>query len=124
MTDATQPRATHENSVEAFTATRDLRDTRREAIYQLLLQRGPMTDRQVMTALGFVDPNAARPRLSDLTRDVWVVECGKVRDAVTGKGVRLSRAVRADERAELLRARRAAAEVAVMGAPAGAEVAA
>lgn len=106
---------THANSVEAFTATRDLRDTRREAIYQLLLQHGPMTDRQVMTALGFVDPNASRPRLTDLTQAFWVVECGRVRDAVTGRPVRVSRALREDERRELLRARGAAAEVPVMG---------
>ena len=59
------------------------------------------SDRQIMTALGFVDPNAVRPRVSDLIRQGVLEECGSVRDPATGKQVRRVRIKRPAENLEL-----------------------
>lgn len=102
MTDAIQPRSTHANSVEAFTATADARGQRREAVYRALLAL-PRTDRQVMQALGFIDGNAVKPRISELRDDGWVVEVESVQCPVTGRKVRVCRALTAEERSAHLR---------------------
>lgn len=51
----------------------------------------PQTDRHVMTALGFTDMNAVRPRITELIKAGLLVECGETIDYVTGKRVRLVR---------------------------------
>ena len=97
----------HLNSLEAFEGTPVTRSERQEKVYATLLARGPMTDREVMHALGFTDPNATRPRITELVDALWCVECGRVEDPTTGKKVRRVRALTDAERtAELERRRR------------------
>lgn len=52
---------------------------------------GPLTDRECMQRLGFTDPNAVRPRSSDLIDAGLLEECGTTVDAETKKTVRLCR---------------------------------
>lgn len=47
------------------------------------------TDRDVMVSLGFTDPNAVRPRISELIKEGLLVEIGHSEDVITGKRVRL-----------------------------------
>jgi predicted HTH transcriptional regulator len=54
---------------------------------------GITTDREIMQRLGFVDPNAVRPRLTALIDDGVLEECGNCEDAVTHKTVRKIRLV-------------------------------
>jgi transcription initiation factor IIE alpha subunit len=60
-------------------------------VMEAFLRRGPMTDRECMTLLGYSDPNTVRPRISELVRAKVLVECGRRRDSVTGKTVRVCR---------------------------------
>jgi hypothetical protein len=98
----------HHNSLEAFDTIEDERGERAELIYRLLIQGGrELTDRQIMTELGFGEPNAVRPRISELVGNRWLVECGTTECPVTGKHVRRVRALTADERADLIQHQRA-----------------
>lgn len=64
---------------------------RAAAILQAMSVGFGQTDRQVMAALGFTDPNAVRPRITELVQAGLLLECGEVADALTGKTVRLVR---------------------------------
>lgn len=103
----------HTHSTEAFTATTDARAQRREAVYRTLLAAS-RTDRQVALALGFADPNASRPRITELRDDGWAMETGSVQCPVTGRKVRVCRALTAEERSAHLR-RMSGDVVGVMG---------
>jgi hypothetical protein len=98
----------HHNSIEAFDAIEDERSERAELIYRRLLNAPrPMTDRELMAALGFQDPNAVRPRITELIDNRWLVETGSVECPVTSKRVRRVRALNSDERADLIARQRA-----------------
>jgi hypothetical protein len=86
-------KAMHANSLAAFEETEDLRGHRAGEVHATLLAGGPMTDRQVMAALGFTDPNQVRPRITELKDADWVIEVGKAKDPETGKTVRVVRAL-------------------------------
>lgn len=77
----------HANSLEAFRASQSSILTRSQLIVQWMTGRGPVTDRQVMTALGFSDPNKVRPRITELVDAGDLVECGKIVE--DGRNVRL-----------------------------------
>ena len=86
-------RSMHRNSLEAFESEGPRLGARAAAIHALVLKSGrTWTDRQLMTALGFTDPNSCRPRVSELLKAGMLSECGSVTDEVTGKRVRLVRA--------------------------------
>lgn len=83
--------------------SRDARDqalpqlaARAAAILTWLAAHGPATDREVMRGLGFVEPNAVRPRISELIDARLVVECGERVCATTGQRVRVVRAALAE----------------------------
>lgn len=48
----------------------------------------PCTDREVMQALGFTDPNSVRPRITELIDAGLIKEAGTTTDELTGKKVR------------------------------------
>ena len=55
---------------------------------------GPMTDREVMVRAGFTDPNAVRPRITELVDAKIAMECKEsVTCPVTKKTVRLVKLV-------------------------------
>jgi hypothetical protein len=74
------------------------------AIYGKLVHAGPLTDRELLTALfpGTDDMNRVRPRVTELIRDGWAVECGEKTDPHTGKTVRIVRALSDQEHAALV----------------------
>lgn len=78
----------HDNSVGAYHSL-DI-GSRENTILAVYQEQGkPLTDRQVGTILGFIDLNACKPRISELLEKRLLRECGKVRDQVTKKTVRL-----------------------------------
>ncbi len=59
---------------------------------------GRLTDREIKDGIGLDDMNSVRPRITELIRDGWAVECGRARCHVTGQTVRLVRATTEAER--------------------------
>ncbi len=57
-----------------------------------------LTDREIKDGIGLDDMNSVRPRITELIRDGFAVECGKARCQVTGQTVRLVRATTEAER--------------------------
>lgn len=99
----------HQNSLAAFDEIEEERSDRANAIYGLLIAGGTaMTDRQVMHALGFHDMNAVRPRITELKESRWVQEVGTVECPVTGRHVRLVKALDPVARGLLIQAQRRA----------------
>jgi hypothetical protein len=92
-------RAMHENSLAAFEEITDERSDRANAIYELLANMArPMTDREIMKRLGFVERNAVAPRITELIEGHWLVEGGDITCPVTGKRVRRTYALSPGER--------------------------
>jgi len=80
----------HENSLAAYEQEHGHLSARAFAILELLRMRDvPLTDRQIMRELGFFEPNAVRPRITELILARLLVETGKVQCGVTNKMVRL-----------------------------------
>lgn len=89
----------HDNSIKA---NRELKKHgKHNRILQMFHITGrPMTDREIKTFLKCDDMNEIRPRVSELLTEKYgrrLVECGSVKDAVTGKTVRQTRLMRSEE---------------------------
>lgn len=83
-------RKIHRNSREAYAEGRlDLFPRRtREILAVFEGSKHPLTDRQVMEKLGKTDPNAVRPRITELVDAGVLKEEGSINDLATGKRVR------------------------------------
>ena len=70
----------HENSLEAHDRLRTHLNNRERMILEVYRKNypTPISDRFVMTLLGFTDPNFVRPRISSLKKKNLIVETGKV----------------------------------------------
>jgi len=82
-------RCQHENSVEAWGEV-DV-ETRRAEVLRAYAECGALTDREVMVRLSHRDPNAVRPRITELVKSGHLIEIGKRRDVVSGRRVRVCR---------------------------------
>lgn len=80
--------AMHENSLSAFRAEEAKLSRRAQAVLDWISAHGPRTDRQVMEGMGFREPNAVRPRVTELIKAGKLMEVCSVRCPVTGKTVR------------------------------------
>lgn len=78
----------HENSLSAFRAEEAKLSRRAQAVLDWISAHGPRTDRQVMEGMGFREPNAVRPRVTELIKAGKLMEVCSVRCPVTGKTVR------------------------------------
>lgn len=81
----------HSNSASAFSEERETgrMSKRAAAILRWLNARPrPFTDREVMTGMGFQDPNQVRPRITELIHMGILEEVDSVKCPVTGKTVR------------------------------------
>jgi hypothetical protein len=78
----------HVNSIKSF---QELKPNKRAAkIYEKYVGTGfAMTDREIAERMGFADLNQVRPRISEMINLGFLRECGKVKDSVTGKTVRI-----------------------------------
>lgn len=82
-------RRVHVNSAQAYHEQRKELSERAAAVLAVYRRAvGPLTDRAVKDAMGFSDMNAVRPRITELIDAGLLQECGRVKDAVTGKVVR------------------------------------
>jgi len=81
----------HKNSLKTYDEERYRLNDRASKIFELLRANpgSSYTDRQIMTRLGFSEPNQVRPRITELIERELVTECGSVKCDVTGKTVRL-----------------------------------
>lgn len=105
MSDHIDGHRIHVNSLRSFSESQDCLGRRARECYGVLAQSlRPMTDREVMRALGYQDMNAVRPRLTELLDDLWLEEVGTTEDELTGKQVRLLRAVPAWRRSQRIAA--------------------
>ena len=87
---------TAETRREAYYETQESAPTRRKEIYQRLLSGGPMTADTLMAAMGYINPNSVRPRLTELKQSGLVRAVGKARNRA-GKNVSLWEAVPPEE---------------------------
>lgn len=78
----------HDNSVAAYRAEESRLSKRAEAVLAWIERHGPHTDREVMVGMGFAEPNAVRPRITELIEANKLMEVGSIRCPVTGKTVR------------------------------------
>ena len=81
----------HPNSTDAHAQGKESGhfNERERLILEKLKEAGPMTDREVMTALSFSEPNAVRPRITEMVRRGDLVEVGSKVCPVTHKTVRI-----------------------------------
>lgn len=82
----------HQHSLLALLENAPRLSNRERAIVEMLqndtMQHLGRTDRMIMNALGFTDPNAVRPRITTLIERGVLEECGECKDGVTGQTVR------------------------------------
>lgn len=78
----------HQNSLCAYHEGRQALSERAGLVLAWVREHGPATDRQIMSGLGFGEPNAVRPRVTELVDIGMLAEVGSVRCSVTGKTVR------------------------------------
>jgi hypothetical protein len=83
-----QSHSLHANSLTAYREERPKLNGRKKLIYDYISRRGPCTDREIMSALGFSEPNAIRPRCTELLQMGLLTESDSIRDDLTGKRVR------------------------------------
>ncbi len=91
----------HQHSLLAFWENGPRLSKREKAIVALLesdsMQHLGRTDRMIMSALGFTDPNSVRPRISTLIDRGILEPCGECKDSVSGQTVRRVRLKRAEQ---------------------------
>lgn len=71
---------TQETRRAAYEESREAAKTRKKQIYKRLQESGPMTADTLMAAMGYMDPNNVRPRLTELKRDGLVRVIDKARN--------------------------------------------
>lgn len=85
----------HANSLAAYREGRlEVFAQRDRDCLRALERLGVASDRDVMAYLGHAEPNAVRPRLTELIDKGVVEECGTMTDPLTGRTVRRVRIVR------------------------------
>ena len=83
-------RRVHPNSAQALReSAHELSQRAKDVLAVYRRATHPITDRDVKDVLGFADMNAVRPRITELIEAGLLRECGRVKDALTGKGVRV-----------------------------------
>lgn len=93
--------AMHENSLAAYREEEANLTGRALRVYEWIERNGCVTDREVMRGLGFTDPNAVRPRITELIDAGRLEEVGSRRDGQTGKTVRIVAVKREPEQGEM-----------------------
>jgi hypothetical protein len=89
----------HDNSKKTYREELKNFSDRAYDIYIYALEQGKaLTDREIMEALDFKEPNAVRPRITELIQDGWMKEVGNVICTVTEKRVRQVKAIHPDNR--------------------------
>jgi DNA-binding Lrp family transcriptional regulator len=79
----------HPNSVKAYYEGQKAFTERHHKVLEYLQEHRIATDREIMRGLGFGEPNAVRPRITELVQAGVLRECGTLSDPETLKTVRL-----------------------------------
>jgi hypothetical protein len=79
----------HANSIQAHHEQRQILSRRALLVVAWFELNGPATDRQAMHGLGFKEPNAGRPRITEAVQSGQLIELRSVRCPETGKTVRV-----------------------------------
>lgn len=87
---------TQETRRAAYYEAMEAAPTRRKQIYQKLRECGPMTADTLMAAMGYMDPNNVRPRLTEMRDDGLVRVIGKAKNR-RGKSVAVWEAVKVED---------------------------
>jgi len=88
----------HQNSLFVYGAMRHKLSMRAKLVLSAFIGHGiPATDREIMKIMRFNDPNAVRPRITELIKNGHLVECGNVLCQVGGRTVRVCRVKRFGE---------------------------
>jgi hypothetical protein len=91
----------HENSLDAYRAEQPRLSARAMRVLEWIEAHGAATDRQVMHGLGFKDPNAVRPRITELVDAGRLLEVRNTKCPETGKTVRVVDVKRGPSQQEL-----------------------
>jgi len=84
----------HFNSLVAYEEGLSGLSRRARRIYEYLSRsRFPLTDRAVAAGMGYPHRSYVQPRISEMVKKGWLEEVGTAVDRITGKHVRLCRAV-------------------------------
>ena len=78
----------HQNSLTAYREERPKLNGRKKIIFDYVCRHGACTDREIMSALGFREPNATRPRVTELIQLGILREVDSIKCDITGKSVR------------------------------------
>jgi len=85
----TREQIVHQNSKKAYHEERVSISKRGADVLRVIRNcEHALTDREVMQALGFTDPNSVRPRITELLDGGFIREAGTTVDSLTGKKVR------------------------------------
>lgn len=79
----------HQHSLAAYRSEVKRITVRAAQVFAWVCRHGRATDREIMRALGYSDPNKVRPRITELVDAGMLAEVGSTRDPETGKTVRL-----------------------------------
>lgn len=79
----------HEHSRLAYHAELPRFSRRAQKILDWLELHPRKTDREIMIGMGFTDPNAVRPRVTELIESGSLIEVSEKRCEITGKTVRI-----------------------------------
>jgi predicted DNA-binding transcriptional regulator len=92
----------HINSLTAYREEGERLNGRKALIYELLSETNTaMTDREVMLKLGYSDPNAVRPRITELIKRGLIEEFGSKVCVSTRKTVRRVRKINHEPQGDL-----------------------
>ena len=92
----------HINSLTAYREEGERLSGRKALIYELLSETNTaLTDREVMLKLGYSDPNAVRPRITELIKRGLIEEFGSKVCVSTRKTVRRVRKINHEPQGDL-----------------------
>ena len=84
---------TAETRLESYDLIQVKAPTRKKAILNYLNEKGPHTAEEIMSGMGFSDPNRVRPRLSEMKKDGLVKNPDKLLSPRTGRKTAIWEAV-------------------------------
>ena len=86
---AKKPRGIHPHSRKCWNEERAKLDERKSRIVDNIIVYGDGTDREIMTRMGYTDPNSVRPRITELVDTKMLIEKDSTKCKTTGKTVRV-----------------------------------
>ena len=83
----------HKNSLEAYKELRESLNDRQTHILSIIESKPFLSDRDILREYGGTEMNEVRPRITELIKKGLVQECGTMKCGITGRSVRVLKAV-------------------------------